>query len=316
MKIYRLFPWLTVMSLLVACLPQSGVVETTILPVVSEAATTSVPPPTLQSTATALPPDATVLPALSEEPLKNATLFVPVYQRVVTLVDGQYEAPGELWVRLLPWMAFGDLNGDGLEDAAILLAESGGGSGTFVSLVAVINQNGQPLQSGTVTIDDRPAISGVEITAGKIEVTGLIHSMSDPFCCPTLSVSQNYILDGEQLVLIRQTTTTPSGATRVIIIESPLSGSQTGAAVQVQGNMPIAPFENNLLYRVYDLSFNVLDAGPFGVNASEPGGPGQFDNLVSSPAFTPGSSVWFELSELSPADGTALVIERIRLTVR
>ena len=309
MNRYRMIPWLMTMSILAACVPQPGVVATTTLPAVSEITPTSVLP-------TPIPPTATVLPALSDTQLKNATLFVPVYQREVTLVDGQFEAPGELWVRLLPWIAFGDLNSDGLEDAAILLAESGGGSGTFVSLVAVINQNGQPLQSGTTTIDDRPIITGVEITAGKIEVTGSIHRLSDPFCCPTLPVIQNYVLDGVQLVLIRQTTTTPSGATRVININSPLSGSQTGSAVQVQGDMPIAPFENNLLYQVYDLSFNVLDAGPFAVNASEPGGPATFDNQVSSPAFTPGSSVWFELSEISPADGTPLVIERIKLTIQ
>ncbi len=316
MKIYRMISWVAVVSVLAACVPQSGVVETTIFPEVGHAATTSATPTKLQSTATALPPTATILPSLNETQLSNATYYAPVYQREVTLVDGHYEAAGELWVNLLPWMAIGDLNSDGLEDAAILLSENGGGTGTFVSLMAVVNQDGQPFQAGTVTIDDRPIISGVEISDGKITVNGTIHGVSDPFCCPTLMVSQRYVLDGEQLVLLRQTTTTPSGATRVINIESPQSGSQTGAAVQVQGSMPIAPFENNLLYRVYDMNFNVLDAGPFGVTASEPGGAAQFDNLVSSSGFLPGTMVWFELSELSAADGTALVIERIKLTIR
>ena len=52
------------------------------------------------------------------------------------------------------------------------------------------------------------------------------------------------------------------------------------------------------------------------VNANEPGGPAHFNNALSSPAFIPGSVIWLELSELSAADGTPLVIERIKLTIR
>ena len=309
MKIKRMIPWLIGMSMLAACAPQAEIIETTEVLAVIEVIETSAAP-------TPIPPTATVLPVLSEAQLKQATYYVPVYQRQVTLVDGHYEAPGELTVNLLPWMAFGDLNSDGLQDAAVLLAENGGGTGTYVSLVTVINQNGQPMQAGTTLIDDRPIISGIEIFSGKIIVSGTIHSLSDPFCCPTLPVQQHYTLDGDTLVLLRQTSSTPGGLVREINITNPLMGSESGSVVQVTGDMPIAPFENNLLYRVYDLGFNPLDAGPFMVNANEPGGPAQFNNALSSPAFIPGSVIWLELSELSAADGTPLVIERIKLTIR
>ena len=253
MKIKRMIPWLIGMSMLAACAPQAEIIETTEVPAVIEVIETSAAP-------TPIPPTATVLPVLSEAQLKQATYYVPVYQRQVTLVDGHYEAPGELTVNLLPWMAFGDLNSDGLQDAAVLLAENGGGTGTYVSLVTVINQNGQPMQAGTTLIDDRPIISGIEIFSGKIIVSGTIHSLSDPFCCPTLPVQQHYTPDGDTLVLLRQTSSTPGGLVREINITNPLMGSESGSVVQVTGDMPIAPFENNLLYRVYDLSFNPLDA--------------------------------------------------------
>jgi hypothetical protein len=41
-----------------------------------------------------------------------------------------------------------------------------------------------------------------------------------------------------------------------------------------------------------------------------------FLHPVSSSTFLPGTMVWFELSELCAADGTTLVIERIKLTIR
>ena len=89
-----------------------------------------------------------------------------------------------LWVNLLTYIAFGDLNGDGLPDAAVFLAENGGGTGVFVSLVVVINQAGQPVQAGSVFIDDRPIIAGVEIVDGKIGVTATIHGNQRPRLLP------------------------------------------------------------------------------------------------------------------------------------
>ena len=43
-------------------------------------------------------------------------------------------------------IAFGDLNGDGAADAAVIIATNSSGSGTFVALVAVLNDGGSPAQ--------------------------------------------------------------------------------------------------------------------------------------------------------------------------
>ena len=313
MKIPQILSWLVVTGLLAACAPRAGDVATPNPPTATESAATDVPPTALPPTPVL--PTLTALPALSAEQLKNATYFAPNYRRQVTLKEGSFEEVGVLWVNLLTYIAFGDLNGDDLPDAAVFLAENGGGTGVFVSLVVVINQAGQPVQAGSVYIDDRPNIVGVEIVDGKIVVTAAIHGNNDPGCCPTLPVQQTYALQDGSPILIRQTSTSPSGALRAIYITSPLSGSLVGTPVQIQGDMPVAPFENNLVYRVYDLDFNELDAGPFGVTAADLGAPAQFDNLVSSPAFLPGTTLWFELMETSPADGTPLAIARIKLLI-
>ena len=300
-----------VISGLCACQPLSPVVETAAPPSPIIVEDTQAPP-----TATAIPPTATELPTLSETQIKNMTVYAPVYQREITLTDGSFTIEGELWVNLLPNIAFGDLNGDGWEDSAVLLAENGGGTGTFVSLLVLLNDNGQPRQADALLVDDRPLITSLEIISGKISLVAVIHTVSDPACCPSLEVDQTYVLDSDRLVLIRQTSLASTGAVRAIYIENPPSGSQSALPVHIQGNMPIAPFENNLVYRVYDLSFNELDAGPFSVTSADYGGPATFDNAIHSPAFIPGATVWFELRDASAADGTPLAIERIKLVIQ
>ena len=41
-------------------------------------------------------------------------------------------------------LAFGDLNGDGVEDAVVVLVTNPGGTGRFYDLAPVLNQNGTP----------------------------------------------------------------------------------------------------------------------------------------------------------------------------
>ncbi|MCB0173146.1 MAG: LysM peptidoglycan-binding domain-containing protein, partial [Anaerolineae bacterium] len=88
-----------------------------------------------QLSTTAAPAETSVL---TIDQLANAT-YTGIYDdQEVTLTDGQYE--GEPFVEggaSRPTVnfnpndvAFGDLNGDGVEDAAVLLSENSGGSGT------------------------------------------------------------------------------------------------------------------------------------------------------------------------------------------
>jgi len=80
----------------------------------------------------------------------------------VQLTNGAYQSttdvssPDFMSINLAPQMAFGDLNGDGVGDAALLLAEKLRRQWCLRSLVAMLDQNGQPLQAASVLIDDRP----------------------------------------------------------------------------------------------------------------------------------------------------------------
>lgn len=150
----------------------------------------------------------TAVQPLTLEALKNAAYFSEwPADGVAQLIDGEYEeeivpgAASKLVIVFYPEMyAFGDLDGDGIEDAAVVLATSGGGSGTFITLEAVINDQGTPHHVASASLGDRVQLKSVAIELGVITVDMVTHGPDDPLCCPTLEVTQKYELQGDKLV--------------------------------------------------------------------------------------------------------------------
>ena len=132
-----------------------------------------------------------------------------IYPEPVQLTDGLYEgAPfveggaSRPTVRMLPLTAIGDLDGDGLADAAVLLVENSGGSGSFFFLAAVANRAGLPENVVTVPLGDRVSPSYLAIEDGAIVVDTAAFAESDPLCCPSLKVRTTYVLRGTALEII------------------------------------------------------------------------------------------------------------------
>ena len=78
---------------------------------------------------------------------------------------------------------YGDLDGDGVEDAAVFLVENNGGTGNFIYVAAQLNQNGLPVDAGAVWIEDRIQIKAAAIENGqiKLEITAEGPGDSDNF---------------------------------------------------------------------------------------------------------------------------------------
>jgi heat shock protein HslJ len=145
--------------------------------------------------------------ALTLEALQNA-VYQGIYDEPVQLTDGRYEGepfvPGGAsrpTVVLHPEVyAFGDLNGDGADDAAVILIESSGGSGSFIYLAAVINEGGVPVNVATHLVGDREQVQAISIEEGEITLDMVAHGPDDPMCCPTQEVTKVYQLQDDQLV--------------------------------------------------------------------------------------------------------------------
>ncbi|MDE2840156.1 MAG: hypothetical protein OXM03_05965, partial [Chloroflexota bacterium] len=153
---------------------------------------------------------------LTVEVLKNATYeseFVKAGQ--AQLKDGVYEeqaAPDSAsknTLMLTEHVAFGDVNGDPIDDAAVVLAASGGGSGTFYTLAIVINRMGNPFHFHTASLGDRIKVEAVEIEDAVITVRMLVHGEGDAMCCPTQPEVRRYNLGFGVLRLLERTT--PAG---------------------------------------------------------------------------------------------------------
>jgi hypothetical protein len=255
------------------------------------------------------------------EMLKNAEYQTQNSMTLVKLVDGKYEAGSGtdyLSVSMLEQAAFGDLNADGTQDAAIILVENYGGTGQFEYLVPVFNSGASLSSSSGYFLGDRVAVNSMSIVDGRITLDMLVHAPNDGLCCPSQSMTQSFhFYWGPDLVLVHAISGTSADALREISIEAPTAGSEVTNQIQLKGSVIIAPFENTLLVRIMDVNNTPIYQGPIMVSAPGMGVPGTFDALVdlSSSSTSPGS-IRIEVMEMSMADGSTLAMDSVDVTLK
>jgi hypothetical protein len=67
-------------------------------------------------------------------------------------------------------------------------------------LAAVLDENGNPVNTSTIMLGDRVRVESLRLADGKILITMLAHAPDDPLCCPTQKAENTYQVDGGQLV--------------------------------------------------------------------------------------------------------------------
>ena len=136
-----------------------------------------------------------------------------IYDAPVQLVNGVYEGepfvPGGLArprVELLGDLyVTEDIDGDGTEDAFVLLNESSGGTGSFLYIAAVTHADGTARNVGSVRIGDRVDVMALRAVDREAILDYVAAGPDDPACCPTLMVSGRYGMnDGHLTELSRQ----------------------------------------------------------------------------------------------------------------
>jgi hypothetical protein len=309
-----LLPTLAIALAILACNLQTG--------------TTASPPPSITVTDTPIPPLTTTstpslpTPLLSSNGLtvnllRNGTYYAPVYGHTVTLINGAYSentSSGVYTVQMLDVYAFGDLNGDGVGDAAIILVENDGGTGQFESVIAVYNSGGSPVQAGLSQLGDRVQVNSMDISSGVIHLNMLVQGPNDPMCCPTLAEKQSYWMIAGHLWLMRVTTTN-SGAERSININSPANWADVTNPFTVTGAVPISPFENTLAYHIYLPDETKVNDSSLLVSSSGMGTPGTFSQAFNLSMAEITGYVIIQFVDVSAADGSTLAMGSVLVKV-
>ncbi|MGD0174397.1 MAG: Gmad2 immunoglobulin-like domain-containing protein [Anaerolineales bacterium] len=291
--------------------------------------TEAIPPPQLTQTAAALIPSSTsppatimipAVPLLTADMLRNGTYKLPQLGETVTLTDGKFDRATSnenlLHVALLDPIAFGDLNGDGAVDAAVILSENEGGPGFLISVVAMLDVGGAPVQSADRFIEDRAQINAMTVQNGRIVFDAILHGVGDSMCCPNFPVKETLQLRNNKLILTHFTSTPSGGSLREILLTAPAQGAAVSGSIQVVGSVTVSPFENTLGYSIFGMGGNLLGSGPIMVASGEMGTPGTFNSPIDVSAVPAGAVIRLEVSDLSPADGSILAMDSVECRVQ
>lgn len=159
----------------------------------------------------------------------------------VTLTDGRYENDADMIISVLDTskLQFGDVNGDGKDEAVLLLHSNTGGSGTFTELVVAGAADNQVFDIATTLLGDRVTVYGVLITdTDKIMVDMLTQGPEDPFCCPTLRINAEFALKGDTLeaVNVTEVETIPARGSSELSTDS-VTVDVSGVADSIEGSL-------------------------------------------------------------------------------
>jgi hypothetical protein len=139
--------------------------------------------------------------------------------RQVHLIDGRAEveaAPGsatEIMTSVFGKPVYGDLDGDGKEDAALLLVYDPGGSGTFYYVAVAVKVNGTYRGTNGVLLGDRIAPQEVQVRNGVVTVNYADRRPEEPMTAsPSVGKSQYLVLKSGELVAIK-----PPGAGEQVV---------------------------------------------------------------------------------------------------
>ncbi len=146
--------------------------------------------------------------SLTLEQLKNTIYFLKDAPKgQITLQNGKGDEPiapnsaSRYTATLVEPAAFGSLNNDSAQDAADVVVTSGGGSGSFYNLAAVLNENGLAKNVAAILLGDRIKVTSLKIENGAITIEYLAHGPNDPMAAePTQKMVKTYQLQGNQLV--------------------------------------------------------------------------------------------------------------------
>jgi len=118
-----------------------------------------------------------------DDMLANMTYVVgdECHSQKVTLVEGKYRYPDKhplLCVYYEGEFVYGDFNNDGLQDAAVVIYDSGGGSGYSTNLAFLINDGSQLVHKSSYDLGYRPDIILLSAERGNVIIDMMVYNES------------------------------------------------------------------------------------------------------------------------------------------
>jgi hypothetical protein len=133
--------------------------------------------------------------------LRNAEYraeFLP--EGKIELSDGLYARQSVLY-RLDPMYALGDLNGDGIEEAAVVLTVEGERATSY--LMVVSKEKGTPRHVASASLGGAAQIKSLAIYKGQITILLALARPGDSDCsCQPPETTQVYKLEGDKPLLV------------------------------------------------------------------------------------------------------------------
>lgn len=143
---------------------------------------------------------------LSLVALRNTT-YDDVYTAngIAPLTNGQYtefteDGAIDIIVTLGGQIAYGDLTGDGQEEAVVIVVSNPNGSAIFHDLAVVADEGGTPAHVASLALDDPVVLKEIDVEDGLIKVVMLTLGPGDPQCCPTQRTVKFFGLQQDGLV--------------------------------------------------------------------------------------------------------------------
>jgi hypothetical protein len=143
--------------------------------------------------------EAGVIQASVTDPL-NATYIIQGQK--IRLIDGRSETeaiPGsatKVITSVFGKPVYGNIDGEGSTDAALILTHDPGGSGTFYYVAAALNANGSYIGTRAILLGDRVTLQNISVRNGLIIADYADHRLGEPMTAsPSVKKSKYLVLE-------------------------------------------------------------------------------------------------------------------------